>query len=183
MSECAKSHNALDATTEAQVVEQVLAMFNDTNSGKLISLVALCNVDVNTICTYDRGQEPSCESVRRRSIIDGLLHLAHPIHLLRIGALVKKVSELRQMFIIDTLITYSAAVKDDQLRDLANLGLRTVIREIQPGTDLSKAATVGKLVPKLVDQLSQKANPTPTPDMLLNAAELLHDLFARFESE
>lgn len=84
------------------------------------------------------------------------------------------------MFIIDSLIQYSSAPKDEQLRDLANLGLRTVIREIQPATALSKAASTGKMVPKLTEQLNNKS---ATPDMLLNAAELLHDLFARFESE
>lgn len=187
MAECAKTQDALDSTTEAQVVEQVLVMFNDSNSGR--SLKSLWNEwsqsDPHMRTASQRLRtKPSKRTLLCPGPLKRIMRLADRVSLLHsIGALVKKVSEARQMFIIETLITYSAATKEDQLRDLANLGLRTVIREIPPGTPLSRGAAVERLVPQLVEQLSPRASTSSTPDMLLNAAELLHDLFARFGSE
>ena len=92
--------------------------------------------------------------------------------------LVKKIHEDRLLTIVDSLTKYAATPKDEQLRDIANLGLRTVIREIQPDSTLATTAC-SKLTPKLLDQLDDK---TSSQDTLLNSAELLNDVFSRFES-
>lgn len=95
-----------------------------------------------------------------------------------IGSLVKKIQEERLLTIVDQLTTYSAAPKDEQLRDIANLGLRTVIREISP-TSTFGATTCNKLTPKLIDQLNNK---DASQDGLLNSAELMNDVFLRFDT-
>jgi cullin-associated NEDD8-dissociated protein 1 len=92
--------------------------------------------------------------------------------------LVSKVSEKKLLLILESLTKLSATPKDDQLRDIANLGLRTVIKEISPNSTLGTSATT-KLTPSLLEQLNDKA---VTQETMLNNAELLLELFSRFES-
>lgn len=104
--------------------------------------------------------------------------LAQGMNATSIGALVSKVSEKKLLLILESLTKLSATPKDDQLRDIANLGLRTAIKEIAPNSTLGTSATI-KLTPSLLEQLNDKA---VSQETMLNTAELLLEIFSRFET-
>lgn len=139
----------------------------------------------------NRGKKSSSQGVSTPSTVavttsSSNLHTkqTHPKSTCSIGALVKKLPEKKLLHILDKISTYSVSPKDDQLRDIANLGLRTVIREISVGSTSAQAA-VDELVPKLLSQIEAASTATNTPanqDMLLNAVEILTDVFTRFDA-
>lgn len=53
--------------------------------------------------------------------------------------------------ILDKLIEYMSS-KDEELRDIASLGLKTVMTEIPAGSSLA-ATAASKLVPRLLGQI------------------------------
>lgn len=73
------------------------------------------------------------------------------IILCSLAALIKHVSETRIQTIIDRLVAFTSS-KDEGVRDIASLGLKTVVAEIAPGSGLASTACT-KLAPKVVAQL------------------------------
>ncbi|KAL8293671.1 hypothetical protein RQP46_000372 [Phenoliferia psychrophenolica] len=94
-----------------------------------------------------------------------------------LAALIKHVSEARIQVIIDRLVSFTAS-KDEGVRDIASLGLKTVVSEITPGTPLAVTAC-GKLAPKVIAQVESSSS---SPELLIDALELLSDIVSRFES-
>lgn len=71
-----------------------------------------------------------------------------------LAALIKQVTEHRIQTIIDKLVTFTAS-KDEGVRDIASLGLKTVVTEID-SSDSSAAlrkTVCTRLAPKVVQQL------------------------------
>ncbi|KAG8723447.1 hypothetical protein FRC09_003293 [Ceratobasidium sp. 395] len=94
-----------------------------------------------------------------------------------LGQLIKVVRPTQMDTTIDQLIEYSGG-KDDELRDIAGLALKTVTAELpQEGTIAPRA--IQKLVPKLLQQLS---TPTTPPDALIETLATLTILVSRFPS-
>ncbi|KAK4702038.1 hypothetical protein P7C70_g4189, partial [Phenoliferia sp. Uapishka_3] len=94
-----------------------------------------------------------------------------------LAALIKHVSEIRIQIIIDRLVAFTAS-KDEGVRDIASLGLETVVSEITPGTPLASIACA-KLAPKVIAQVESTSS---SPELLIDALELLTDIVSRFES-
>lgn len=59
--------------------------------------------------------------------------------------------------IVDRLVQLSTE-KEEGTRDIASLGLKTVVGEIKPSSTLAQTVST-RLVPKLIDQLKQARRP------------------------
>ncbi|GAA5973424.1 hypothetical protein JCM11641_006452 [Rhodosporidiobolus odoratus] len=98
----------------------------------------------------------------------GVKTLAHLIPLL---------SASRHATIIDRLVAFTSS-KDEGVRDIASLGLKMVVAEVQPGTTL--AGTVcKKLAPEVVKQFQ---DPTSSAELVLDSLDLLSDILSRFST-
>ncbi|GAA96313.1 uncharacterized protein L969DRAFT_76369 [Mixia osmundae IAM 14324] len=113
-----------------------------------------------------------------------------------IGCLIPKLTEQSLLSIVDSLIALTNS-KEGSDRDIANLGLRTVIREL-PSTGKLASSACHKLIPKLCAQLSSGLPPAPTngkpatassssgatqaQDTLLGCTELLSEILISFEA-
>ncbi|CUA71409.1 Cullin-associated NEDD8-dissociated protein 1 [Rhizoctonia solani] len=95
-----------------------------------------------------------------------------------LGQLIKVVRPAQMDSTIDQLIEYSGG-KDDELRDIAGLALKTVTAELPlDGTVAPRA--IQKLVPKLLQQLGSASTP---PDALIETLATLTILVTRFPSQ
>ncbi|KAM0753363.1 TIP120-domain-containing protein [Meredithblackwellia eburnea MCA 4105] len=94
-----------------------------------------------------------------------------------LAALVKHVSEARIQIIIDRLVGLTAS-KDEGVRDIASLGLKTVVAEIIPESPLASTVCL-KLAPKVIAQIESSSSST---ELLIDALELLADIVSRFET-
>ncbi|CAG8725492.1 18074_t:CDS:10 [Gigaspora margarita] len=94
-----------------------------------------------------------------------------------LAPLVKKVRETQLAEIIDKLCEY-ATQKKEELRDIAGIGLKTVIVEI-PGNSPNAGSVVQRLIPKLLSQLE---NPKATYEVQMDTLDILSELLARFGS-
>ncbi|QRW19786.1 cullin-associated NEDD8-dissociated protein 1 [Rhizoctonia solani] len=91
--------------------------------------------------------------------------------------LIKVVRPAQMDSTIDQLIEYSGG-KDDELRDIAGLALKTVTAEL-PLEGTVAPRTIQKLVPKLLQQLGSANTP---PDALIETLATLTILVSRFPS-
>ncbi|CAG8542306.1 10983_t:CDS:10 [Racocetra fulgida] len=89
-----------------------------------------------------------------------------------LAPLVKKVRETQLAEIIDKLCEY-ATQKKEELRDIAGIGLKTVIVEI-PSNSPNAGSVVQRLIPKLLSQLENV--------MQMDTLDILSELLARFGS-
>lgn len=69
-----------------------------------------------------------------------------------LGLLVKLVREKQMQVILDKLVEYISS-KEEELRDIASLGLKTVIQEIPSDAHLANKAS-SSLTPKLLNQIA-----------------------------
>ncbi|QRW05866.1 cullin-associated NEDD8-dissociated protein 1 [Ceratobasidium sp. AG-Ba] len=94
-----------------------------------------------------------------------------------LGQLIKVARPAQMDSTIDQLIEYSGG-KDDELRDIAGLALKTVTAELpQEGSVAPRA--IQKLAPKLLQQLGTSTTP---PDALIETLATLSILVSRFPS-
>ena len=104
------------------------------------------------------------------------------------------------LVITDRLVKLSTE-KEEGTRDIASLGLKTVVAEIKPTSTLASTVST-RLVPKLIDQLKQasgksvrsaplagQANSSidrlqanSSPSLLIDCLDLLSDILSRFEA-
>ncbi|CAG8768749.1 5795_t:CDS:2, partial [Racocetra persica] len=94
-----------------------------------------------------------------------------------LAPLVKKVRETQLAEIIDKLCEY-ATQKKEELRDIAGIGLKTVIVEI-PSNSPNAGSVVQRLIPKLLSQLE---NSKATYEVQMDTLDILSELLARFGS-
>ncbi|KAI0917813.1 hypothetical protein AcV7_007119 [Taiwanofungus camphoratus] len=94
-----------------------------------------------------------------------------------LGQLIKIIRENQMDYVVDRLIDFSSG-KDEELRDISGLALKTITSELPPeGKTASKACE--KLAPKLLVQLS---GPDTPPDTLIETLSILSILIHRFPS-
>ncbi|KAI0075919.1 ARM repeat-containing protein [Panus rudis PR-1116 ss-1] len=92
-----------------------------------------------------------------------------------LGQLIKIIRETQMVTVVDKLIEFSSG-KDEELRDIAGLALKTITSEL-PAEGKITAKACEKLTPKL---LSQLANPNVPPETLLETLSILSILITRF---
>ncbi|KAL1713631.1 armadillo-type protein [Schizophyllum commune] len=92
-----------------------------------------------------------------------------------LGQLIKIIKQSQMELVVDRLIDFSAG-KDDELRDIASLALKTITAELPPEGKIAHSATA-KLAPKL---LAQAANPATPPEALVETLAILSILIGRF---
>ncbi|THG96420.1 hypothetical protein EW026_g5420 [Hermanssonia centrifuga] len=94
-----------------------------------------------------------------------------------LGQLIKIIREAHMVMVVDKLIDYSSS-KDEELRDISGLALKTITAELpQDGTIAAKACE--KLTPKLLVQLGNSSIP---PETLIETLAILSILIVRFPS-
>ncbi|KAL4244143.1 CAND family protein [Abortiporus biennis] len=94
-----------------------------------------------------------------------------------LGQLIKIIREPQMVFVVDKLIEFSSG-KDEELRDISGLALKTITAELpQDGKISGKACE--KLTPKLLTQLATTSIP---PETLIETLAILSILITRFPS-
>ncbi|KAI0089964.1 TIP120-domain-containing protein [Irpex rosettiformis] len=92
-----------------------------------------------------------------------------------LGQLIKIIREPQMVMVVDKLIDFSSS-KDEELRDIAGLALKTITAELpQEGKIAAKACE--KLTPKLLAQLSSSSMP---PETVIETLAILSILITRF---
>ncbi|GAA6063291.1 hypothetical protein JCM10212_001410 [Sporobolomyces blumeae] len=94
-----------------------------------------------------------------------------------LATLTPSVAPSRINTIIDRLVTLTAS-NDEGIRDIASLGLRMVVAEVQPGSGLASTCCTG-LVPEVLAQVTNSAS---SAELLIDSLDLLSDIVSRFES-
>ncbi|KAL6300990.1 TIP120-domain-containing protein [Sparassis latifolia] len=92
-----------------------------------------------------------------------------------LGQLIKIIRESQMEFVVDRLIDFSSG-KDDELRDISSLALKTITAELPPEGKIA-AKACEKLTPKLLVQLSNSNTP---PETLIETLSILSILISRF---
>ncbi|GAA5906905.1 uncharacterized protein JCM6883_005725 [Sporobolomyces salmoneus] len=94
-----------------------------------------------------------------------------------LATLTPSVNSTRIRTIIDRLVSLTAS-NDEGVRDIASLGLKMVVAEVQPGSTL--ATTCCKdLAPEVLKQVT---NSSSSAELLIDSLDLLSDIVTRFES-
>ncbi|KAH7907426.1 armadillo-type protein [Hygrophoropsis aurantiaca] len=94
-----------------------------------------------------------------------------------LGQLIKIIREPQMDLVVDSLIDFSAG-KDDELRDISGLALKTITSEL-PADGKIAAKACAKLAPKLLAQVSSVDTP---PETLIETLSTLSILITRFPS-
>ncbi|KAF8651023.1 hypothetical protein AX16_004957 [Volvariella volvacea WC 439] len=94
-----------------------------------------------------------------------------------LGQLIKIIRQPQMELVVDKLIDFSGG-KDEELRDIASLALKTITAELPPDGKIASTACA-KLAPKLLGQLS---NPDTPPQALVETLSILSILVIRFPS-
>ncbi|GAA5823321.1 hypothetical protein JCM11251_007565 [Rhodosporidiobolus azoricus] len=94
-----------------------------------------------------------------------------------LATLVPLLSPTRHATLIDRLVQFTSS-SDEGVRDIASLGLKMVVAEVQPGTTLAGTVCT-KLAPEVVRQLNDSSS---SAELLLDSLDLLTDILTRFSS-
>ncbi|GAA6031475.1 hypothetical protein JCM8097_006475 [Rhodosporidiobolus ruineniae] len=94
-----------------------------------------------------------------------------------LATLVPHLAPSRHATLIDRLVQFTAS-KDDSVRDIASLGLKMVVAEVQPGSALAQTCC-SKLAPEVVKQLNDSSS---SAELVLDSLDLLSDILTRFSS-
>ncbi|GAA5856944.1 hypothetical protein JCM8547_008479 [Rhodosporidiobolus lusitaniae] len=94
-----------------------------------------------------------------------------------LATLVPHLAPSRHATLIDRLVQFTNS-KDEGVRDIASLGLKMVVAEVQPGFPLA-ATCCTKLAPEVVKQLNDANS---SAELILDSLDLLSDILSRFSS-
>ncbi|KAH8556542.1 armadillo-type protein [Umbelopsis sp. PMI_123] len=93
-----------------------------------------------------------------------------------LGPLVRRIKEAQVLEVIDQLSNFAAQQKNDELRGIASIGLKTVIVEITP----NRASNVCKrIIPRLLQQLENLGG---SYEVYMDSLDTLSELLGRFGS-
>ncbi|KAG5651284.1 hypothetical protein H0H81_009201 [Sphagnurus paluster] len=92
-----------------------------------------------------------------------------------LGQLIKIIRQTQMETVVDKLIDFSGG-KDEELRDIAGLALKTITAELPPDGKVAITAC-GKLTPKLLGQIQDPQTP---PEALVETLSILSILISRF---
>ncbi|TFY60061.1 hypothetical protein EVJ58_g5390 [Rhodofomes roseus] len=155
------------------LIEKMQSSDQDFRYMGLNDLLVAIKEDPNTFL----GDEPTETKVLRQvlALVEDKISEVKNQAVKCLGQLIKIIRESQMEYVVDRLIDFSSG-KDDELRDISSLALKTITSELPPeGKIASKACE--KLAPKL---LSQLAKPDTPPDTLLETLSILSILITRF---
>ncbi|KAF4584667.1 hypothetical protein EYR40_004654 [Pleurotus pulmonarius] len=92
-----------------------------------------------------------------------------------LGQLIKIIRQTQMELVVDRLIEFSGG-KEEELRDISALALKTITAELPPDGKIA-ASACAKLTPKLLEQLQ---NPDTPPEALVESLSILSILISRF---
>lgn len=95
-----------------------------------------------------------------------------------LGQLIKIIRQPQMETVVDKLIDFSGG-KDEELRDISSLALKTITAELPPDGKIATTAC-GKLAPKLLGQVQSSDTP---PEALVETLSILSILITRFPSQ
>ncbi|KPV73776.1 uncharacterized protein RHOBADRAFT_54955 [Rhodotorula graminis WP1] len=139
---------------------------------------------LNDLANEARQQGFAIDEATEYQLVDNVLSLVQDINgevksvaVKTLATLVPFVHANRIQTIIDRLVQFTAS-KDEGVRDIASLGLKMVVANIQPDSPLAQTCCT-KLAPEVVKQL---ADPASSAELVLDSLDLVSDLLSRFES-
>ncbi|CCM03714.1 uncharacterized protein FIBRA_05860 [Fibroporia radiculosa] len=155
------------------LVEKMQSSDQDFRYMGLSDLMAAVKDDPNTFL----GDEPTENKVLRQvlQLVEDKISEVKNQAVKCIGQLVKIIRESQVENVIDRLIDFLSG-KDEELRDISALALKTITSELPPEGKIA-AKACEKLTPKLLMRLA--ASDTP-PDTLLETLSILSILIVRF---
>ncbi|KAJ3832369.1 armadillo-type protein [Lentinula raphanica] len=92
-----------------------------------------------------------------------------------LGQLIKIIRQVQMELVVDKLIEFSGG-KDEELRDISALALKTITAELPPDGRVA-ASACAKLTPKLLGQIQSSDTP---PEALVESLAILSILISRF---
>ncbi|KAJ3996104.1 armadillo-type protein [Lentinula boryana] len=95
-----------------------------------------------------------------------------------LGQLIKIIRQVQMELVVDKLIEFSGG-KDEELRDISALALKTITAELPPDGRVA-ASACAKLTPKLLDQIH---SPDTPPEALIESLAILSILISRFPTQ
>ena len=139
---------------------------------------------LNDLANEARQQGFAIDEATEYQLVDNVLSLVQDVNgevksvaVKTLATLVPFVHANRIQTIIDRLVQFTAS-KDEGVRDIASLGLKMVVANIQPDSALAQTCCT-KLAPEVVKQL---ADPASSAELVLDSLDLVSDLLSRFES-
>jgi len=97
-----------------------------------------------------------------------------------LGPLIAKINDERIEEIVNKLSSNLLDEKNEDLRDICSIGIKTLITEIPEDKTKSCQLIVKKLTPRLISAIGNKDSP---PDVQLFTLELLSELLSRFRQK
>lgn len=199
LSESKQTGFGIDEATEHQLVDQVLGLVNDANGEVKSQAVKTCVPSppvpfVGEYCVLRRGAGSRRKTITR---FDLFSHYGNSL-----ATLVPHLAPARHATLIDRLVQFTSS-KDEGVRDIASLGLKMVVAEVQPGSPLA-GTCCSKLAPEVVKQLNEVrqelslspltssvsrsttdasdllAQSTSSAELILDSLDLLSDILSRF---
>ncbi|KAF5385600.1 hypothetical protein D9757_006791 [Collybiopsis confluens] len=132
-------------------------------------------------------QDPSCfqgdESIENKVLKQVLASVEDKISEVKnqavkcLGQLIKILRQTQMEMVVDKLIEFSGG-KDEELRDISALALKTITAELPPDGRVA-ASACAKLTPKLLGQVQNADTP---PEALVETLAILSILISRFPS-
>ncbi|PWY98205.1 TIP120-domain-containing protein [Testicularia cyperi] len=92
-----------------------------------------------------------------------------------LGILVPRVRDKQMQFIIDHLVEYTSS-RQEELRDIASLALKTVTSQMPTRPNFASTAT-SKLAPKLIQQISDAS---ASQELLIDSLDILAEVITKF---
>ncbi|KAF9560250.1 TIP120-domain-containing protein [Agrocybe pediades] len=92
-----------------------------------------------------------------------------------LGQMIKILRQAQMEHVVDKLIDFSGG-KDEELRDISGLALKTITAELPPDGKIAQTACA-KLTPKLLGQIQNTSTP---PEALVETLSILSILISRF---
>ncbi|BGP01934.1 Armadillo-type fold [Rhodotorula toruloides] len=134
--------------------------------------------------TESRSPSFGIDDATEYALVDQVLGLVRDVNgevkggaVRTLSTLVPHLSPARIQTTIDCLVALTSD-PDDGVRDIASLGLKMVVGEVQPGTALAQTCCQ-RLAPEVVKLLG---DPSSSAELVLDSLDLLSDILSRFET-
>ncbi|GAA6010571.1 hypothetical protein JCM10207_007744 [Rhodosporidiobolus poonsookiae] len=165
------------AAKNSYAVQQLIAKLKNPDSD-------LRYMALQDLLSESRQPGFAIDEATEYQLVDQVLGLMNDAHgevksmgVKTLATLIPSLSPTRHATIIDRLVAYTSS-QDEGVRDIASLGLKMVVAEVQPLSPLASTCCT-KLAPEVVKQLNDSTSST---ELVLDSLDLLSDLLSRFSA-
>ncbi|RUS33043.1 hypothetical protein BC938DRAFT_473352 [Jimgerdemannia flammicorona] len=168
----------MSTTTSAYMVASLLEKMSNEDS----DIRYMATADLITELQKDSF---NLEDSTEKKVIDAVLTLmkdksgeVQNLAVKCLGPLVKKIKEAQLQDVVDKLCNFAAQQEVEELRDIASIGLKTIIVEIPVNSPIGNNVTK-RVLPRLITLIS---NNKATYEVQMDTLDILAEISARFGS-